>query len=40
MKRMGVEALYGTVRNFVSGRAAAHCQAIALMKRSPKMTGT
>ena len=28
----------GTVRNFVCGRAVEHYAAMALMKRSPKMT--
>ena len=31
-------ALEGTVRNFVCGRAVEHYAAMALMKRSPKMT--
>jgi hypothetical protein len=48
MKRMGLEAIYrrpntskpalGTVRNSVCGRAVEHHAAMALMKRSPKMT--
>jgi DNA-binding Lrp family transcriptional regulator len=31
-------AVQGSVRNFVCGRAAEHYAAMALMKRSPKMT--
>ena len=31
-------AQVGTIRNFVCGRGAEHYSAMALMKRSPKMT--
>ena len=37
-KSKKVSSLSGTVSNFVCGRAVEHYAAMALMKRSPKMT--
>ena len=37
-KTIMIDATYGTVRNFVCGRAVEHYACMALMKRSPKIT--
>ena len=38
LRREGIEIAKGSVRIFVCGRALEHYVAMALMKRSPKMT--